>query len=147
MDIILIKDVDRLGKAGQKVSVKDGFARNYLIPSGLALSATPGARSQMEALHSSQLRQSEMRKTKAAELSDRLKGISCTIRVAVGDQGKLHGAVTAGDIVKVLKSQGIILEKHQVALEGPITTLGLTEVSVKLHPEVTTHLKVSVVQD
>ena len=147
MDVILVKDVDRLGKAGQKVSVKDGFARNYLLPQGLAQSATPGARSQMEALRKSQLRQAEMKKAKAAELSSRLNGISCAVRVAVGAQGKLHGAVTAGDIIKVLKSQGIVLEKHQVALEGPITVLGLTEVSVKLHPEVTAHLKVSVVQE
>ena len=146
MDIVLVRDVERVGKAGQKVSVKDGFARNFLFPRGLALSATPAVRSRMEALRASQERQAQAQKAKATQLSDRLSQITCTIPVSVGEQGKLHGAVTAGDVLKALQAQGIVLEKHQVILERPLTELGAVQVPLKLHPEVTASLRVSVVR-
>ena len=146
MDIILVQDIDRLGKAGQKLTVKDGFARNYLFPRGLALSATPSVRARMEALRSAQLRQAEQQKAKAAEVAGRLKEASCSIPVTVGDQGKLHGAVTAVNILRSLKEQGIVLEKHQIVLERPLTELGTFQVAVKLHPEIVAALTVSLVR-
>jgi len=147
MEIILVQDVPRLGKAGEKISVKDGYARNYLIPKGLVLPATTSNRRQADAQAVAKLRTFETIRAKADVLGKQLEGVTCTIPVAVGAQGKLHGAVTAGDIQENLQAQGIALNKQQIALEKPIAQVGLVEVPVKLHPEVTVSLKVSVVAD
>ncbi len=146
MEVILLKDVPRLGKSGETLVVKDGYARNFLLPQGLALKATIGARSQAESLRVAQLKQSELLRAKALEQAERLHQISCTIAVTVGDQGKLHGVVTAGDIVKVMEKQGVHVEKHQLLLDGPITQLGSFSVPVRFHPDVTAALKILVVR-
>lgn len=147
MNIILVKDVEPLGKAGKAVTVKDGYARNFLIPRGLALPATAGCRSQLNAQAALKLRHAQRQRSKAAELGERISRVCVTLAVAVGDQGKLHGAVTVKDICEALQQeQGIRLEKHQVVLEEPIGRLGTVEVPVKLHPEVTAALKISVVK-
>ena len=146
MEIILTQDVSPLGKAGQKVTVKDGYARNFLFPKGLALSATAGVRTQMEALRAAQIRQSEMQEARAQELASRVGKVSCTIQVPVGEQGKLHGAVTSGDILNALKGQGLVLEKHQIILDSPIHSLGEFEVPIRLHPRVSVSIKLSVVR-
>ena len=145
MEVILTKDVENLGKVGQTITVKDGYARNFLIPQRFALPATGGARAQLESQRAAQTKTAHALKTKALELADRLNKTSCVIPMPVGDQEKLHGAVTAGDITQVLLQQGIKLDKHQVLLETPMTRLGVMEIPIKLHPEVTVHLKVSVV--
>ena len=144
MNIILTRDVEHVGRTGQTVVVKDGYARNFLIPHGLALPATTGNRSHIERLRAAQIRREEVFKAKALELADRLQKISCTIPVVVGDQGKLHGSVTTGDILQALQAQGIVLDKHQILLEEPISQLGVSQVPVKLHPEVVGVLKVVV---
>ena len=146
MNVILVKDIDRLGKAGETVAVKDGYGRNFLLPGGLALPVTAGTRSQIKAIQTAHARQVALQKGKAQETADRLKRVACTIAVSVGEQGKLHGTVTALDIVKALQAQGVELDKHQVVLEGPIASLGEHPVTVKLHPEVITVVKVSVVE-
>ncbi len=146
MNLILVKDIDRLGKAGETVTVKDGYGRNFLLPGKLALPVTAGTKSQIKAIQAAHARQVALQKGKAQDLADRLKGVSCTIAVAVGEQGKLHGAVTALDIVTTLKNQGVALDKHQVVLEGPITTLGEHPVNIKLHPEVIAVVQVSVIE-
>ena len=147
MNIILVKDVEPLGKAGKTVVVKDGYARNFLIPRGLALPATTGRRSELSARAALQLRQAEALKRKAAELGERISQVSLSFAVAAGDQGRTHGAVTAKDICEALRRErGIRLEKHQVLLGEPIGRLGAVEVPVKLHPEVTAALKISVVK-
>ena len=142
MEVILLQEVKQLGKPGQKVSVKDGFGRNYLIPRGLAVAATQGAGTAAHARGAAQLRAAEMAKEKAAELGRRLAQAQCEIAVSVGEQGKLHGAVTASDVVEALEKQGITLEKHQIQMERSLTHLGEYPVSVRLHPEVKATLRV-----
>ena len=146
MDVILIKEIARLGKAGEKVAVKDGYARNFLLPRGWALPATPGTLAQWESRRKARARQEEETKAKAVELSRRIQALSCAIPMPVGEQGKLHGAVTAGDILKALRGQGIELEKQQILLDKPITHLGSYPVAIKLHPEITAPLTVIVIE-
>lgn len=146
MDVILSKDVKGVGKAGQTVSVKEGYARNCLFPQGLALPVTGGYRNQAQSLQAAQLRKSQALKQKAVELAASLGQITCTIPVAVGQQGKLYGSVTASDIVDALLEKGISLDKHQIVLEGTINHIGMHPVTLKLHPEVVTILQVAVVQ-
>ncbi len=145
MEVILVQEVEHLGHTGETVNVKDGYAHNFLIPRGLALPATSSYRRQIESRQAIQLKKAEVLKAKAVELGQRLATVVCTLAVSVGDQGKLHGAVTVLDILKALEGQGVVLEKHQVSLEGPITQLGVHRVSLKLHPEVQVFLRVCVV--
>jgi large subunit ribosomal protein L9 len=146
MDLILVKDVAFLGKAGETITVKDGYARNFLIPQGLALAAIARNRERMDALRAAQAQQAELAKAKAVQLADRLSKISCTIPVLVGEQGKLHGAVTAADIMEALEQEGVTLEKRQLVLEKPLSHCGAYQIPIRLHPEVTASLKVEVVK-
>ena len=146
MEVILVTDVDRLGKAGQKLTIKDGYARNFLIPQGLALPATPSARAQVQTQLAARLRSAQRSRQRAEELAQRLGGLTCTLAVSAGAQEKLHGAVTAARIVQALRKEGITIEKHQIALERPLVHLGEFQVPVRLHPEVKISLKVSLVK-
>ena len=146
MEIILVQDVASLGLAGQKVSVKDGYARNHLIPMGLAVTAGPGAGSAAQARRGAQLRSAEAARKKAEEFGRRLAQTICKIPVSVGEQGKLHGAVTAADIAEALQKQGIVLEKHQIQMERSLSQLGEHEVPVRLHPDVKVTLRVTLCQ-
>ncbi len=142
MEVILLQEVRPLGKAGQRVSVKDGYARNFLMPRGLAVPAGPGTDSAARARLNANLRSAEMAKSKAVELSLKLAEVVCRFPMAAGERGKLHGAVTASDIARELRKQGIELEKHQIHLEGPLAQLGEHPVPVRLHPEVKAAVKV-----
>ena len=145
MEVILVQDVERLGKAGQKVTVKGGFARNFLLPRRMAVSATRGAGAAAHAHLAAQARAAALGRQRAEELARRLEETVCTIAVTVGEQGKLHGAVTAADIVEHLQKQGLTLERHQVRLERALTRLGEYPVPVRVHPEVKAVLRVHVV--
>ena len=142
MEIILTQDVQALGKAGQRITVKDGYARNFLIPRGRAVPASPGAGSAAEVRRNTLIRSAEWAKAKAEELARKLAGAACGFAVSVGDQGKLHGAVTASDIVRELGRQGIPLEKHQIQLDRSLTQLGEHPVPVRLHPDVKASVRV-----
>jgi large subunit ribosomal protein L9 len=147
MDVILTKDVEHLGKEGQILSVKSGYARNFLLPRGLCVTASPASRAQFEHLRAIRARAAERQKAGAKDLATRLDGMTCTFRLSAGEQGRVHGAVTAGDIVEFLGSnRGISIERHQLELEGPIAQLGVTSVSVKLHPEITATLKIQLLR-
>ena len=146
MEVILIQEVQKLGQAGDSVKVKDGYARNFLFPKGLAVSADRAHKAQAAALQKARLRQVEAEKAKAEEIAGRIGKAACTIPVSVGEQDKLHGAVTAADIAARLAQQGISIDKHQIVLDGPLTSLGEHQVSVKLHPAVTVNVTVSVVR-
>lgn len=145
MEIILLQDVARVGKSGQKVTVKDGHGRNLLIPQGLAIMATRGAGKQVQAQVAARMKAVQVRKEKAETLAKQMEQVHCTVEVSVGEQGKLHGAVTSADIARALAKQGISVDKHQVALERAITVPGDTQVVVRLHPEVKVSIRVSVV--
>lgn len=145
MEIILLADVERLGAAGQKVTVKDGYARNFLLPQGKAVPATAGSQHQQQQRAQAQLRAAQQQKEKAVALAGQLEKASCRIPAAVGERGKLHGAITAADIAETLRQQGIELDRHQIELERPLTQVGEFPVEVRLHPDVRVSLRVAIV--
>ncbi|RLB53849.1 MAG: 50S ribosomal protein L9 [Deltaproteobacteria bacterium] len=145
MKVILQQDVADLGVAGDMVTVKDGYARNYLIPQQLAVRANTRNIQQLE--HQKRLiaaNQARVRK-QAADLAEQLANVSCTIPVLVGEQDKLFGSVTSKDIEEALVREGVQLSRKRILLDEPIKKLGVYNIDVRLHPEVTTKLKVWVV--
>jgi len=147
MELILREDVQHLGKAGDVVKVKDGYARNYLLPKGLAYPATEGNRKRItfEAERISRQRTTE-RQTAEGEAS-KLAGLSLTFSVKVGEEDKLYGSVTAGDIQRRLEEQGIHVDKRKVDLPEPIRSLGEFKVGIKLHTDVRPEITVVVVKE
>lgn len=147
MKVILLEDVPSLGKAGDLVKISDGYGRNYLIPQKKAVIATEKSLKVIE--HQKRLIQQRMEKAKkdAEKLGQQIKNLSCTFAKTVGESGKLFGSVTSMDIENYLKENGIKIDRKKIFLEEPIKNLGMSNVPIKLHPEVTTHLKVWVVQE
>ena len=145
MEIILLSDVARLGAAGQKANVKDGYAHNFLFPRGLAVPATAGSAHEQQQRQRAQLRALQAQKERALALARQLEAARCTIAAAVGEQGKLHGAVTAADIVEALRQQGIELDRHQIEMERPLTGLGEFPVPVRLQADVRASVRVTIV--
>ncbi len=147
MEIILRKDVESLGKSGNVLTVKDGYARNFLIPQGFALKSTPGNLKVVEVQKRTQQRRLEKEKRNAEELAKRLSTVSCTVSVQVGENEKMFGSVTASDIAGVLELEGIKLDKKMIELTSPIREIGVFQVPVKLHPGVSVEIKVWVVKE
>ena len=146
MEIILLKDVDKLGTEGDVVRVKPGFARNFLLPMGLAVSATPKERKAVEEVKRQRQRKADRAKVQAEALKRKLEGKSLTLKLTLGMDDKPFGSITANDIVQSLKQDGLAIEKHTVHLESPIKTLGIFEVPVRVHHDVTAKLKLWVVK-
>ncbi len=146
MKVILRQDMEKLGKAGDVVNVKNGYARNYLLPKEIAYEATPGNLRRFEEEKKRMMMQSEREKRNAEQLAKELEKASCTISMAVGEEDKLFGSVTSQDIADALKEKGIEIDKRKIHLEEPIKALGIYTVPVRLHPEVTAHVKVWVVK-
>ena len=144
MEVILVKEVERLGKAGQRASVNAGYARNFLFPRSLAVPATRAAGTTAQARLDAQIRTADRAFQKASELARRLAEISCVLPIRVGEQGKLYGAVTAAHIVRALQQQGISVERRQIQLGGSLTHLGEVQVPVKLQAGVKAFVKVVV---
>jgi large subunit ribosomal protein L9 len=147
MQVILREDIDKLGKIGDLVKVKDGFGRNYLIPTKKAIEATPKNVNAME--HAKKMVSDRLRKLKkeATADADRITGLSLTIKAKAGEEGKLFGSVTSMDIAEAAKAQGVAIDKRKIVLEEPIKRLGEFAVPVKLHADVTADLKVAVVPE
>lgn len=146
MNIILIKDQEDLGKAGDELEVKDGYARNYLIPKGYAVRATGQALKQLEKLREERKKQRELEIQSARDKADLLKKVSCTIEMETGEEDKMFGSVTAARIAEELAKEQVEIDKKQLLMESPFTSLGVYTVKVKLHPEVKTAFKVWVVK-
>lgn len=147
MRIILNQDVDKVGKQGETVNVKNGFARNFLIPAGLALPLTTGNLKKLEQEKLNKTLQIEKIKQDAQQLKDRLINLSLTLPVLTQDNDeKLYGSVTSSDISGLLKEEGFDIDKNSIILEEPIRSLGIYEIPVKLHPEVSATIKVWVVK-
>lgn len=146
MKVILAQDIKGLGKAGQIVKAKDGYARNYLFPNGLALPETPAGRSQAQEAAKVRIRQMETAKANAQVLAEKVGQKVVTIPMAVGEQGKLYGSVTAKDVAAALEAQGIAIDKNSLHHFEPITELGNHAVEVRLHAEVTSRFMVQVVE-
>jgi large subunit ribosomal protein L9 len=147
MKVILTEDVTHLGSAGDMLKVKDGFARNYLIPKNMAVVATTENVKQLE--HQKRQIQAKLNKLKkdCESVATRIEAISCTIARAAGDEDKLFGSVTSADICAGLKAEGIDIDKKKVLLEEPIKSLGIFSVPIKLHSDVIANLKVWVVKE
>ena len=136
MEVILCQDVAAIGKTGDIVKVKDGHARNYLIPRQLALAATKDNKKKMEALQAKQVALHEEKKHEMQAVADKLSKVSCTLSVEVNDQEKMYGAVSEMEILRALEQEGFKFERKDLILEKPVEELGIFEVGVKLHPEV-----------
>jgi large subunit ribosomal protein L9 len=147
MEIILTKDVDNLGLAGQVLNVAPGFARNYLLPTGKALEATNGNLKVLARKRSEFETRAKVAKDQALELKQKFSTLVLTMLRKAGDKGRLYGAVTPNDIVVAAEAEGFTLDRKRLRLAEPIKTLGDFDVAVKLHPEVTASFKVKVLSD
>lgn len=147
MEIILRQDYEQLGKTGEIVTVKDGFARNYLIPKGIAYVATKVNKKRLENELQMQNWRKEKEKRAAEELAKKLETVSCTIPVQVGEEDKLFGSVTSHNIADALAALGYEVDRRKIQLEEPIKSLGIYSVPIKLHPDVTATVKVWVVKE
>jgi len=147
MNVILTEDVAHLGSAGDMLKVKDGYARNYLIPKCSAIVATTENVKQLE--HQKRQVQAKLNKLKkdSEGIAKKIESISCTIARAAGEEDKLFGSVTSADIYTSLKNEGIEVDKKKILLEEPIKSLGIFTVPIKIQSEVTANLKVWVVKE
>jgi large subunit ribosomal protein L9 len=146
LKIILREDLKKLGKCGEVVEVKDGFARNYLIPKNLAIAATKGNLKAIEEV----VRQKKLRDNKSLRKDQRLKAeiekISVTAEVAVGEEDKVFGSVTTQQIAELMKEKGFVIDRHQIELDEPLKALGVYTIPIKISSDVQANLKLWVVK-
>lgn len=146
MEVILRQAVENLGHPGDVVTVSNGYARNYLLPRGVAYQATEGNKKRI-AQEKARLEAAEgQRRGAAEEIAKKLEEVSITFAARVGEEGKLFGSVTTGDIADQLAAQGFTIEKRQIDLHEPIKALGVYRVPVKLHADVKPEIKVWVIK-
>ena len=136
MDIILMENVEKLGQVGDVVKVKNGYARNYLLPRQLGMAATAGNIKRIEKEKTKRLAIWEAEKQEAQKKADLLSKVSLTIAVEVNDQEKLYGAISETEILEALHAEGQMVDKKSLVLEKPVDDLGIFEIGVKLHPQV-----------
>ncbi len=146
MKVILKQDVDSVGTVGDIVTVKNGYARNYLIPKGIALEATPGNLKRIEQEKKTLELQKNREKKAAEHVADKLNNVSVTISVSVGEEDKLFGSVTSQDIADALKEKGFEVDKRKIVMDEPIKVLGIYSIPIKLHSDVEAKIKVWVVK-
>ncbi|HJU87855.1 MAG TPA: 50S ribosomal protein L9 [Gemmatimonadaceae bacterium] len=146
MEVILRQAVENVGKPGEIVKVSNGFARNYLLPRGLAYEATAGNRKRIEQEKARLEAAEAQRKSEAEELAGRLEPVQLTFSARVGEEDKLFGSVTSADIAHQLQAQGFQIEKRQIDLHEPIKSLGVFKVPIRLHAEVKPEIKVWVIK-
>ena len=144
MDVMLLKNVDRLGTEGALVRVKSGFARNYLFPQGLAVAATPDRLQAVEVAKRRRLEKDQQAREAAAALKQRLESRALTFKLNVGDDGAPFGSISVHDLAEALTRDGHPVEKRQIQLEQPLKRLGTFDVPVRLHPDVVATLHVLV---
>jgi large subunit ribosomal protein L9 len=145
LEIILRKDVDNLGRAGEVVSVRPGYGRNYLIPRGLALSATRGNIAQLD--HQKRIIAAEQARIKAehAKMAEQLKGVTVSIARKKGQDGKLFGSVSTKDIAEALANQNLQVDRKLIKLDEPFKAIGSYEVPVRFSGDVSVEIRVNVV--
>ena len=145
MKVILKENVESLGKAGDALKVADGYARNFLIPRGLAIEESSKSMKVLEQEKKIILQKVEKEKKKAELLLEKMKGVTCTISRRVGEQEKLFGSVTTKDIETSLLDQGIAIDRKTIVLEEPIKSLGEFPVKIRLQPGMYSEIKVIIV--
>ncbi len=137
MKVILRSDVDGLGKKGDIAEVAIGYARNYLLPKGLAMKSTPGAEAQAEAMREARVMKSAEDRAEAEEVATKLVPSVITIGAKAGSEGKLFGSITTADIATAVEEQtGIVIDKRKIHSDEAIKTVGSHQVMAELHPEV-----------
>ncbi|MEW6088640.1 MAG: 50S ribosomal protein L9 [bacterium] len=147
MKVILIQDVEKLGNRGKIVEVKEGYARNFLIPKKLALPATASNIKRYE-IEKARFEKLEKQKIEDAEsLAAKIENLSISIARKCGEEDKLFGAVTSADIQAALEGQGIIIDKRNINLEEPLKSLGVYNITYKIHKDVAAVIKVCVVKE
>ena len=144
MKVVLLKELEGYGNMGDVINVKDGFARNYLIPKGIALPATESNLRHVNSMISQKLRKLQKEKEKALALAKKLEGFMLEIKHPVGEKGKLYGSVTSAEIAKALSEKGFEIDRKKIILSKPIREVGIYTVQIKLHPEVEVQIKVDV---
>jgi large subunit ribosomal protein L9 len=144
--VVLQEDVDTLGASGDVVRVRPGYARNFLIPRGLAVPATAGNLTRVEELKRIAAARKAKEKTTAEELARKLESASVKIVRAVGEDNKMFGSVTAKDIAEAYEALGIPLDRKRINLDEPIKQLGLAEVEARLYADVVARLRVEVIK-
>lgn len=142
--VILNQDVSGLGQKGEVKTVTDGYARNYLVPKGLAVEATPGRLKDLQLKEKRRANKLAKEKEEAEKTAEKLKDKSFTFKVKAGEEGKLFGSVTSADIADALSAEGVQVEKKRIELDDPLKSLGTFNIVVKLHPEVSVSIKVIV---
>jgi len=146
-EVLLMDQIEGLGIEGDIVKVADGYARNYLFPKGMATVVTEGKKRQIEKKRTERLALLKKEQTVAEELAKKVEGLECTIAVKVGENGKMFGSVGIPQIAEKLQEQGIEINHTKVKLSTPLRELGVFDVSIKLHSEVTATLKVWIVEE
>ncbi len=142
MKIVLRQDVPKLGESGTIHEVSNGYARNYLIPKGLAYEATAQNKRRIEAENARTAAKEAATLSEAQQRAKAIEGVSLTFHARAGQEGKLFGSITSADIAEKLAEQGITVDRRQIELDEPIKTLGVTSVAIRLHPQVRPEVKV-----
>ena len=142
MEVILKEDVAKLGSRGDVVKVAEGYGRNFLLPRKLAIEASAGNKKVIEQMRAAAVRRSAKEKAQAEELSKQFDGVSVSFARRAGEQDHLFGSVTSSDIGDALDKKGFNVDRRKIQLHEPLKTLGEFTVPVKLHKDVTAHLKV-----
>lgn len=146
MKIILLKDINKLGEIGDEVEVKDGYARNYLIPQKLGVESTTGALHILEQKKKEKARREQQVIEECRQMAEKIKAASCTISMDAGEEDKLFGSVTSELIAETLGAEGIDVDKKKILLEEPIKALGVYNVEIRLHVDVKAQARVWVVK-
>jgi large subunit ribosomal protein L9 len=146
MEIILRQAIENLGHPGDVVTVKNGYARNFLLPRGFAYEATPGNLKRIAAERGRLEAAENERRDSASELAKRLEEVQLTFSARVGEEGKLFGSVTSADIAEQLATQGFTVERRLIDLHEPIKALGVYRVPVRLHADVKPEIRVWVIK-
>jgi len=142
MEVILKEDVMKLGSRGDVEKVTEGYGRNFLLPRKLAIEATTGNKKVVEQMRAAALRRSAKEKAQAEELSKQFDGLSVSFQRRSGENDQLFGSVTSGDIAEALAKKGFNLDRRKIQLHEPLKSIGEFTLPVKLHKDVTAHLKV-----
>jgi large subunit ribosomal protein L9 len=147
IEVILREDIKTLGHAGEMVRVKPGYARNYLLPKGLAYEATEGNKKRIAAETRVRSARNQAEQAEAERVAATLREVTLTLSGKAGEEGKLFGSITSQDIAEALAQQGHTVDRRRIELEHPIKTTGTHTVTVRLHPEVHADVRVSVVAE
>ncbi|MCY4603970.1 MAG: 50S ribosomal protein L9 [Gemmatimonadetes bacterium] len=147
MKVILLKDIETLGSAGEVVEVKNGYGRNFLIPRNEALVASAANMAQFESRRKQQETLAERDRRAAEALAKKLETESITAQVKVGEEDRLFGSVTSQNVAELLDEKGYEIDRRAIHLEDPIRELGVYNIEVRLHPEVTAAVKLWVVKE